>query len=371
MSGPAPRPTNWLIILGATGGAVLLGFFSLRLFWLPLQQSNRTLLVKQDEYDREERDYLLLRKERKRLEAYRLRGLPHNLEKGGTDYARYFQDMLRECGLTVEDFQGPNGLDARNQSSPRDTKKKPGHTVLSFLVRATGQWGGLVKLLEKFQRTPLLHRLKSWSVEQAVSSKESAPGKLVMNMTIETLVVGHNKQRADDLWGVDPRCVALDGLLALRRQPAGWALLLRGQALLAPEMPPRGYAVLARVNPFAGGLSMGERPGEVPRDKNAPDARPTTYLVLTDHAAQQAILLAEMKERYSSIHLGAAGAHDTFEIWDGRQQMKGKVLRVAPRDVYFRVGGEVYGMHVGQNLADAMYRPLSPRELRELGLVGK
>src|SRR5262249_12103486 len=249
-SSPSPQ-TNWKFILITVGGFVLLAFLFLKMFWFPWQQSQRTLTLLEDDYDRQQRSYLTFMKERKKLTAFRLLGLPKNLEKGGSDYAHYLQDLLKECGFTVEDVQGPVGLEARNQAPARG--KKVSHIPLTFLVRAQGDWGALVKLLERFQRTPLLHRLKSWSVDQDPSAKDKNGKKLVVNLTVEALVVNHNDKRPDNLWGIDQRLVAADALLAMQGRPTGWAMLLRGQALLLPPMPERRYGDVVRVNPFVGG----------------------------------------------------------------------------------------------------------------------
>jgi hypothetical protein len=245
--------------------------------------------------------------------------------------------------------------------------KKVSHLALTFLVRAQGNWAALAKLLERFQRTPLLHRLKSWNVEQAPGEKEKSGKKLVMNLTVEALVVNHSDKRPDNLWGIDSRLIGVDALLALQGRPAGWTMLLRGQALLLPPMPDRRYADLARVNPFVGGRLPEEK--EKKRDTRPPDNRSNVHLVLTDHASQKAILLAATKSKgESAIKLAATAGHDVFEVWDGHGLLKGKVLRVDPRDVYVQVGKAIYAIHIGQNLAEAMERPLAPNELARLGL---
>jgi hypothetical protein len=365
---PATRQTNWKFILITVGSTVGLAFLFLKLFWLPWQESNRRLTNLESEVDNREREFAIFMKERKRLEVFRLLGLPRNLEKGGSDYARYCQRLLRECGFKIEDFQGPTGTEARNLAPLKG--KKADHITLTFLVRAQGDWAGLMKMLEKFQRTPLLHRLKSWNLEQESGSKEKSSRKLVVNFTIEALVVNNNKKRPDDLWGVDPRAVGLDAVLALQGGPVGWAMLLRGQALVVPEMPDRHYADLARANPFAGGRFLGWKDIRKRRDNRPPDGRSSVHLTLIDHSAQKALLLAETKsEKFKTIKLDTTDAHDQFEIWDGKGLMKAKVLRVDPRDIYVRVGKEVYTMHIGQNLAEAMKRPLPAGERIRLGLV--
>jgi hypothetical protein len=363
-SSPSPQ-TNWKFILITVGGFVLLAFLFLKMFWFPWQQSQRALTLLEDDYDRQQRSYLTFMKERKKLTAFRLLGLPKNLEKGGSDYAHYLQDLLQECGFTVEDVQGPVGLEARNQAPARG--KKVSHIPLTFLVRAQGDWGALVKLLERFQRTPLLHRLKSWSVDQDPSAKDKNGKKLVVNLTVEALVVNHNDKRPDNLWGIDPRLVAADALLAMQGRPTGWAMLLRGQALLLPPMPERRYGDVVRVNPFVGGRLPEEK--EKKRDTRPPDNRSNVYLALTDHAGQKAILLAASKYKgESAIKLTTTAGHNEFEVWDGKGLLKARVLRVDPRDVYVQVGKAIYAFHVGQNLAEAMERPLAPGELARLGL---
>jgi len=247
--------------------------------------------------------------------------------------------------------------------------KKASHLVLTFLVRAQGNWAALAKLLERFQRTPLLHRLKSWNVEQAPGDKDKSGKKLVVNLTVEALVVNRSDKRPDNLWGIDTRMVGVDALLALQGRPAGWAMLLRGQALLLPPMPDRRYADLARVNPFVGGRLPEEK--EKKRDTRPPDNRSNVHLALTDHAGQKAILLAASKYKgESAIKLTTTAGHNEFEVWDGKGLLKARVLRVDPRDVYVQVGKAIYAFHVGQNLAEAMQRPLAPGELARLGLGG-
>src|SRR5262249_16790829 len=146
----------------------------------------------------------------------------------------------------------PTGLDVKSQAATPG--KKANHIVLNFLVRAKGDWGGLMNLLEEFQRTPLLHRLRNLSIDQQQSGEKASGDKLAMTLSIEAMVVNRNDQRPDNLWGVDPRVLVLDAILGLNGQPAGWAMLLRGQALLVPEMPRRRYVELAQVNPFVGAM---------------------------------------------------------------------------------------------------------------------
>ena len=49
--------------------------------------------------------------------------------------------------------------------------------------------------------------------------------------------------------------------------------------------------------------------------------------------------------------------------------MKGKVLRIDPRDVFFQVGDDVFAMHIGDTVAEAMKKPLDVEEVEALELT--
>jgi hypothetical protein len=50
--------------------------------------------------------------------------------------------------------------------------------------------------------------------------------------------------------------------------------------------------------------------------------------------------------------------------------LRAKVLRIDQRDMYFQVKEYVYGIHIGQTVADAMRRSLSDADLKEKNLTG-
>jgi len=64
--------------------------------------------------------------------------------------------------------------------------------------------------------------------------------------------------------------------------------------------------------------------------------------------------------------------YDVFRIMDeehAKVLVRGKVLRIDPRDIYFQVGSKVYAFHFGQTLAEALARPLSEFALDNLDLT--
>lgn len=362
----ANRPTNWRFIIAVVGGTVVVGFLFLRTFFFPYQQAKKSLALLSDDYDSQRRDFLLFMKEKKRLDRDRLLGFPRDQAHGISQYQEYFLGLVKACSLKLEEFNPTAG---EVKKAAGNQAKKAEHIPVTFQVKVQGSWSGLIKLLETFQRTPLLQRIKSWNAEEQRTEKDST-GKLVVNMTIEALVVNRNEQRPEDLWGLDMNLAALDGMLALRGQPAGWSMILRAQALLRPEMPARRYSELVMVNPFIGGPLQPEANKSAvvasKKSEKPKESRTGARLVLTDFAEQKAILLAATSaEKSSSIKLAA---NQTFAITEGKTA---KVLRVDHRDVFVQVGKEIYRIRIGHTVGEALEQPLPPEEVRNLRLLDK
>jgi hypothetical protein len=375
------RQTNWSFILKAAGITVAAGFVFLKFFWFPLQDNNRALAALNRSYNEKQQEYLAFLKERKKLERYRLLGLPGSQE-GIEEYSRHIQKVFADCDFKVEYFEPPSAaaLKPKDQGNAAgSSNKKASHVVLNFQVRgAKGTWTGLVKLLRVFETTPLLHRIRNWTIDQQFTedkegkSREKKPDKLVLNMTIEVLVVGRSAQRPANLWGLDPSLMIQDAFLALGMQPTGWSLILRGQALLAPEIPRRDYRPLTRVDPFRGGTA------DPLAEALAKDKRPNFFLSLTLPSAQKAMLVLRDSPEDSSarsyVSLSSAPGKNAFEIRGLKSRgvfAKGTVLRVDQRHVYVQVGGQIYAVEIDQNFLDALKRPLSPKEIARLGLAEK
>jgi hypothetical protein len=378
-------PTNWTFILATTGGALLLGFLFLKFFFIPWQQNNKSLARAEEEYDQEDRSYKTFLREKKKLESYRLVGLPRNLEAGSTGYTEYLQTLMtgpKGCGFSRDDVViKPTGNEEKPKSPSAGTGKKPLHIVMGFQVDAKGTWLNVTKFLKEFQRTPFLHRIRNLAVSP--TSRNFGKGKLTITMNIEAMVVNKNELRPDNLWCVDPRLLAVDSALALFGRPGGgWALLRGGQALLAPEMPKRRYDDLAWVNPFRGGKPVSPYAPEKPKDPKK--KRSEFRLVLTNPSDQRALLLASSKDKNIVVELtgppepsmvlagGAvvAAPHlQAFTVFDGIDTVQGTVLRVDLRQVYVQIGRKVYEIGFEKPLTDYLRRPLSGAELGRLGLV--
>src|SRR5262249_30248342 len=102
---------------------------------------------------------------------------------------------------------------------------------------------------------------------------------------------------------------------------------------------------------------------------NIPD-----FVYLTDitlgEGRQEAFLRNRLTNREMRLRMSAG--FNTFRITDEageRTLVRAELVRIDTRDIYFRANGSVYALHVGQNLADAMRRPLPESEVQSLQLA--
>src|ERR1700730_8552559 len=96
--------------------------------------------------------------------------------------------------------------------------KKPIYTRLTFTVLAHADLASLVKMLEGFYRTGLLHQIKTFSVQRPLTvGAQDRPNDLDINLTIEALIVSGAADRPQLLPNLDPRLMALDSLNAMVR----------------------------------------------------------------------------------------------------------------------------------------------------------
>src|SRR5690242_7622475 len=121
------QPLNFKFIIGVVVGFFVVGFLVLHFFVFPLQKYNQDITNLQLEYfdkKKEESKFLL---DRRKLDRYRLLGMPRNLKQGVSDYSRFLKDMFVNSGLAVDDFRGPTVLEAK--VAPVTAGKKAGHIV--------------------------------------------------------------------------------------------------------------------------------------------------------------------------------------------------------------------------------------------------
>lgn len=311
---------------------------------------NREIEQAEEEVDRKESQLNALRADVFLLQEGRKKSLPAPAHQAAQAYTAYLKPLLEKAGLKVEDF-APAGLDARSGTTLGG--KKTNHRILTFTVRAKGPLKTVLTALENMQKTPVLHRVKNLTLDRSESAKDDRIG---VQMTVEALLMGD--------------------------VPADHKLVMKPVEKTVPAAvnPRREYAQASLRNPFLGyqpppppppPVVKKEEPEE-PED-TGPDIRPYVRLVSTDPTNQEAylrnLLVKTGEVRLKGIPMSG---YDSFRIrnLDGSSVVvRGKVLRVDQRDVYIQVGEDVFALHIGESLAEAMRRPLSTQELRDLGLL--
>lgn len=323
----------------------------------PISEYNNKISSLEDKKDQVWQQINLIEAGRKDLEKAKRMSLPAQQVKAAASYDQYLVDLLRESGLTEVFVQGPPPADPKSAPTVPTAvtaPKKAGHTILNYTVRAKGSLAAVVTALENLQRTPIMHRVRGLSLgrQDNNSSKEANTGKLLVQMTIEAMIVAGVK--ADQEAKLKPNA----------------------DAKLPTESYPRKYTDIARKNIFIGPVPLPPQPPVV--DLTEPTAEEKIIpefvrLTHTDALAQEAFLrtlIFQMPE--TRLRSKPGSGYDWFTIKNEERTkdlVRARVLRIDERDVYFQVKDDVYGVHVGQNIWQAMRRPLSDEELENLELT--
>lgn len=336
------------------GGGTLLVLFN-TMFWSPYREARSKLTALSDEVDVEQRKQQQANFDKIAVAKWVKLSLPNSFDRASAEYGKMLKPLLRDCGLTVEDFKGP----PPQEQTSLTTQKKAKHIVLTYQVRAKGTIESLTKTLEALQRMPLAHRVNTLVVDR-IDPKDKT-GKLGVNMTIEALIVaGTNNQpkmTPSDLAGAAPT-KRLYGEVALRNPFVGY---------VPPPPPPPPPTVVKKEDPVP-----------VEPEPTGPDPkefiRLDTITIGDGEGISPEAFLINMAQRTPPLRLRSApmSGYDTFRIMDEdrtKTLLKAKVLKIDSRDVYFQVGEEVFAIHFNQTLADALRRPLSDAQLERLDLT--
>jgi hypothetical protein len=352
--------TMGLVLLVLAGGG---GYFLVsQLYLAPLQQRraqiaalDKELQTRQDKIDQ-------ARANKATLDYWRQISLPPDEDLARREYEKFLSDLMRHHGFAAGAFSvTPRPPDSK--SSPTLPGKKPIYTVLTFNVQAHAPVKKLVRALEDFYRTPLLHQIKKVSLIKPVTRRQDqAPDELDINLTVEALVVQGIEQRKH-LLPLDRRLLAAQLALipAALRSPAA----LAANALLAePDGGPfapnklahgnRDYAAIAAKDVFFG------PPPPSPNTEREYD--PARYVYLTDitHNPRhsEAFLYDRLNNQKTRLRSNAA-AWGSFSFGKKDEtSVQGKLVKIGERDVVLEVEGKFYAIHVGQNLEDALKKPL-------------
>jgi len=396
-----PRERRLAIILC---GIVVVGglFLAYQLILRPLGEYDSTIATLEDDIKGERDQVFKILKDKPQLERWRLMSLPidpaHPADVGLArgEYGKYLNELMYRNRFADVNL---NPVEV-NRAIGTQPGKKPDYTAVDFNIRAKTSLANLVQMLEEFQRTPLMHKIKNLTIdrsENAPAARRKREDLVAVQMTIEALVVSGAERRPTNLLGVDHRLLAVDALTALGRGPTGLALV---PALLSPtgplgaklmerlqdaaagrgsaspgytEVPRRNYRDIAKKNIFQGAptLDAKEDTPFVPSGEDI-DVRRFTYLTditVTDWRSEAFYYIRTSNRK---TRLRVSPGFNALRIMDDNDDqvvVNGKVVKIESRDIFFSVGNNYYRLHIGQNFAEAMRRKLPEAEVKELGLV--
>lgn len=324
-----------------------------------------------------------VKKKRSELETYRLQSLPVNPNAALTDYRRWLGGFLTDNNMLVDYLQGRPQFRSNRLTRTRLGQKKqekPVYQPVHFEVRGRIRLNDFVRLMQRLQRVPLMHRIRTMHVEP-LDRKNGRPDNLRVNMTIEALMVEGAEVRPETLVGVDERLVQLDVLAALRQGPTGIALIPWvvgptgpiAERQLAMLMPKLDYGKIAKKNVFEGyKKTIIDDPEPEPPPDYGPDQRRFARLtrIVRGKVRHEAFIYNPYLDK--AIRMRESRLFGNFDIRDESGEkiwVEGKVRRIDAREVFFEVDGDVYRLELGQTVADAMRRRLDDSELLKLNLL--
>lgn len=363
-------PRERLLALGILTAVIVVGggFLFYNLFWTPLQDLDTQLVSVQQEIEDKEQRLRDIEAAKIRLQRLKQLSLPTNVEFSRREYEMYLHDLLGDSGFSAGFTVMPKQAEP---SSPIMTGKGPAYTRLPYTVVGHATLANLVNMLERFYREGLLHQIKSLKVARP-SGIGSQPQQSILDihMIVEALIVAGADNRPMLRPALDRRLLVLDVVAALRHGPTGLGLVLWAGGPAGPAGPgvlarsPRQYAAIAKKNIFLGSTAL-DRPAELVA---APRFVHLTDITHTSDRPCEAFLYDRLSNQ--TTRLRAEAGFDTFWVVsdEGKTFVRGKVIRLDDKDLFFQDEENYYRMHVGDDLDMVLRRPLTGEELKVLRL---
>jgi hypothetical protein len=372
-----------MVILGGGGGGLLVYQF----FVKPLGDANTKIKSLKSAVELKQEQFDATMAERKLLERARLMSLSPNPHLARAEYDKYLYPLLVSCKLDIEGFSPTQPSTFKDASATQaGNALKPTHQILATEVKAKGDLESLVKALELIQRTPLMHRIKSLTIDRDMAVK-NATDRLNIKMIVEAMIVGKAEPHSDGPFAPDLRLMVLETVSAIEGAPIGIALLpwivgptgpVAYDRMISESGYRRQYRQIALKNIFNGLVPLpaynpapsAEEDAAV-LDLDPLDVREYVRLDMTESGERATFRNLVFKTGPIKLRTASWSGYDTFRImseFGTRTLVKGKVVRIAQRDVYFQVREDMYAIHLGQSLADAMRHRLTTSEMKALNL---
>ncbi|MFL5243508.1 MAG: hypothetical protein ACJ8FY_15495 [Gemmataceae bacterium] len=312
-----------------------------------------------------------------RLDRWKQLSLPSDVELARREYQSYLEKLTRDSGIpgrnvTVTARAAERATDLRN--APGQTAKTPVYTKLAFNVNVRSNFANLVKLLEGFYKTSLLHQIKTLSIQRAANTGNEKTTDLETTMTVEALVVTGAGNRLYLLPNMDRRLLILEAVAGMKHVPqglalAGWAITPTGP--LGPGLlahAERDYKALASRDIFHGPEAVVEQLGKP--EWIAPRSTKLTDITRSDRHTEGSLFDFGSKRKY---RLRASAGFDSFPFvkdGQGKTVVRGSVVRIDldNRDIIVRVAVSSYEPSPGDQ-SESIFR-LSEKDRENLIRTG-
>jgi hypothetical protein len=257
-------------------------------------------------------------------------------------YGRFLFDLLMRSGFAPSTIK-VTPVPADRKGGPILSGKTPAYTKMSFTVQGQAGLDGVVRMVQDFYRTPLLHEVRSLTLTKGAAAKNDPSGKgdLDVNLTVEALLVtGAEKRDA----------------------------LLPDKSIAAPQVlaePSRYYTDMLAKNIFTGVAAV----SKLSEDRS----QVLNFVKLT--------ALWNSGRRWEATYYDQGKGGDEkrltertineFSVADKYDNIlvEGKVVRLDGDGVLFESGNKYYRWTCGQFLGAALEEPLKPDEVKKLGLT--
>lgn len=272
------RERHLAVAVSAVLGVALVGFVAWSFVLSPLSEKNKQIKAKSEEIRQVQNDIDDILIAKRKYEAQRIQSLPGDPVQGvgvaRSEYTDLLTGMCRRADLTGLKI---TVAEPDNKSVPMLAAKKPAYTKLSWDVSAKGDLYHLVDFLRMFYSQPLLHSIKSMTVQRPADARSRDTRELDVSLKVEALVLD-NAQVRPTLLPVVREIALLSGPAAYTGFNFGAVQSGKGAPVPPPGVladPPREYLAIAGKNMFFGSPKK-----ETEREK-PPEVDISQFLVLT------------------------------------------------------------------------------------------
>jgi len=321
-----------------------LGVIFYQFFLSPYRTKQAYLAQLQKQTKEKETRIAEIAAQRSQLERYRQESLPADIDVAKRQYQLFLEDLFRKSGFPQVSVAQRN-VSSRN--APTLANKTPIYTPLGYTVTGRATLESLVKMMEGFYRTGLMHQIRTLSIARPRTPPQQGQrqGELDVALQVDALVVNGAEKRQTLLPVISRRLLAADAFAALSQGPTGLGAALWAAGPFGPTgprvlaEPERDYAALSAKNIFFG------PPVRIATQQNPTQLEPLRFTSLNeitkdvDKSRWHAMLYdVSANDKYRLRTLGGFNTFPLLRSNQGITLVHGEVLKIDPRDLVFRVG---------------------------------